>query len=134
MLPKFFFSQLYTALPFVATIVLYFYFQPSIHFSLSVLFFSCLVLGFLCDAKITIKNSQYIASHETNILFPVLYVKFGPKICCTIQFLFELLLAFLVPLLFIEKLDLAASSVISATLGASHFFAFYKNKKFARNI
>lgn len=134
MLPKFFFSQLYTALPFVATIISYFYFQPTIHFSLSVLFFSCLVLGFLCDAKITIKNSQYIANHETNILFPTLYARFGPRTGCTIQFLFELLLVILVPLFFIEKLDVAASSVISATLGASHFFAFYTNKKFVRNI
>jgi hypothetical protein len=63
-----------------------------------------------------------------------LYVRFGPRTCCTIQFLFELLLAFLAPLLFIEKLDLTASSVISATLGASHFFAVYTNKKFVKNI
>ena len=131
---KFFFSQLYTALPFVAAIVLYFYFQPAIHFFLSVLFFSCFGLGFLCDAKITIKNSQYIANHETNILFPALYARFGPRAGCTIQFLFELAIAFLVPLFFIEKLDIAASSVISATLGALHFFAFYTNKKFVRDI
>ncbi|MGQ0771716.1 MAG: hypothetical protein ACT4NT_02960 [Nitrososphaerota archaeon] len=131
---KFFFSQLYTALPFVATIVLYFYFQPAIHFSLSVLFFSCFVLGFFCDAKLTIKNSQYIANHETNVLFPALYARFGPRAGGTIQFLFELAIAFLLPLFFIEKLDIVASSVIAATLGASHFFAFYANKKFVMNI
>ena len=92
-------------------------------------FFGLWLWGFLLDAKITIKKSHLIPKHEINVIFPTLCARFGLKGGCLIQFLLEVTVVVFLPFLFIDTLDTTASSVVSATLGASHMFAFYSNKR-----
>ncbi len=92
-------------------------------------FFGLWLLGFLLDAKITIKKSHLIPKHEINVIFPTLCARFGLKRGCLVQFLLEIIVVVFLPFLFIDTLDTVASSVVSVTLGSSHMFAFYSNKK-----
>lgn len=117
-------------IPLVAGIVLYFYFLPAVGLFV-VVFFALWFLGFLLDARITASMSQFIPKHETNVIFPVLYSRFGLRGGCAIQFLLEAAVVAFLPFLFIGTIDVSASSVVSAMLGASHLLAFYSNKKIA---
>lgn len=92
-------------------------------------FFGLWLLGFLLDVRITMKKSQLIPKHEINVIFPTLCSRFGLRGGCFIQLLLEVAVVIFLPLLFIDTLDAAASSAVSATFGASHVFAFYSNRR-----
>jgi hypothetical protein len=92
-------------------------------------FFGLWPLGFILDARITIKKSHLIPKHEINVIFPTLCSRFGLRGGCFIQLLLEAVVVIFLPPLFMDTLDVAASSAVSATLGASHAFAFYSNRR-----
>ncbi|MFY9301250.1 MAG: hypothetical protein WAO91_08690 [Candidatus Nitrosotenuis sp.] len=94
-----------------------------------VVFFALWFLGFLLDARITASMSQLIPKHETNVIFPALYSRFGLRGGCTIQFLMETVVVAFLPFLFIGTIGVSASSIVAAMFGASHLLAFYSNKK-----
>lgn len=127
--PKSFFYEHCTSFVFTALIGAYFFFQPRFEPLVSLAFFAFWVFGYFCDAWITIRNSPYIPRHEVNVIFAVLYSKFGAK-SCLVQFLIEASLVAIMPVFFTGVLDVSASSAVAAVFGASHLVAFYANKKF----
>lgn len=129
MLPKSFFSGHWSALVFAVIVGAYFYFQPRIELVFSLVFFVFWVFGYFCDAWITIKNSPHIQRHEVNVIFVALYSKLGTR-SCLVQFLIEASIVVIVPVFFIGRIEISASSVVSTVFGASHLLAFYSNKRF----
>jgi hypothetical protein len=101
---------------------------------MSILFVGFWFLGFLLDAKITVKNSQLIPKRELNVIFPTLCSRFGPKRSCFIYFTIELMAVTFLPVLFIHTFDVAASSVTAVVFGASHLLAFHSNKKITTQV
>lgn len=130
--PKSFFYEYCTSFAFAVLIGAYFFFQPRLESLVSLAFFAFWVFGYFCDAWITIRNSSYIRRYEVNVIFAILYSRFG-TMSCIVQFLVEAALVAIVPVFFVGVPDVSASSVVAAVFGASHLVAFYSNKKFVRS-
>lgn len=127
------FSELKTAIPLAGSIILYFYFKPNLIPELSILFFGLWVLFFVLDAKITIANEK-LMSHERNLLFPILYQRFGPRLCPIIQGCVEVIIMTLVAYLFEGTLAVVSLTFVSAVFGLAHLEAYLSNLKTIKKI
>lgn len=120
------FTDLKTAIPLAGSLTIYFYFKPSLPLELSFFFFGVWTVCFVLDAKITISNAK-LMTHEKNLIFPILYYKFGPKISPIIQCFIEGIVMVFVVILFEGKPQLSSISVVSLVFGFAHLHAYLSN-------
>ncbi|HEX9846099.1 MAG TPA: hypothetical protein VGA92_06500 [Candidatus Nitrosotenuis sp.] len=126
-------ADLKTAIPLAGSLALYFYFKPSLSSETLFFFFGIWISCFALDAKITVSNPNLI-NHEKNIIFPILYRKFGPRLSPIIQLIIEVLAMALVVSLFERNLNLISMSVVSLVFGLAHLDAYLSNIKTIRNV
>ncbi|QLH09299.1 hypothetical protein DSQ19_07280 [Candidatus Nitrosotenuis sp. DW1] len=72
--------------------------------------------------------------YEKNIIFPILYKKFGNKISPIIQCGMEILIIVLLPFFFITKIEFSDISIIALVFGISHLLGYCSNKKIIDSI
>lgn len=120
-----------TTIPVVAALALYFFVQPKIGPEIVVVFFAAWIAGYILDYTITAKNS-HLLRFEKNLVFPVLYKKFGKMISLMIHFTMESLIVVMIPILFTYGFGLTASSVVALAFGVSHILAYASNCKFVK--
>ena len=128
---RIFLGDLSTTIPVVAALALYFFVQPKIGPEIVIVFFAAWIAGYILDYSITVKNSHLIC-FERNLVFPVLYKKFGTMITLLVHFTMESLIVLMIPLLFTYDFGLAASSVVALAFGVSHATAYVTNCRFAK--
>jgi hypothetical protein len=124
-------TDLKTAIPLAGSLALYFYFMPDLGSETLFFFFGVWVLCFALDAKTTISTPKLL-THEKNIVFPILYRKFGPKISLVIQLIIEVIAMMFVVILFEGNLNLVSLSVVSLVFGLAHLDAYLSNIKIIR--
>lgn len=124
-------GDIQTTIPAVAALALYFFVQPKLGPEIVVVFFASWIAGYILDYTITAKNSHLLC-FEKNLVFPVLYKKFGVMITLIIHFTMEALIVLAIPVLFMHDFGLAASSVVAVTFGVSHILAYASNCKFVK--
>jgi hypothetical protein len=121
-------ADLRTAIILAVSLALYFYFKPSLGLEVSFFFFGFWGLFFTLDAKITTSNPN-LMNRELNLIFPILYIRFGPKISPIIQFVIECTAVVLIASLFEGKISFVSISVVSAVFGLAHLEAYFTNIK-----
>ena len=95
------------------------------------------IVSLAFDMGITIQNRDLIRSHESNVVFRNLYVKFNTVTTVLIQICAEASFVFFMPFLFDKNnftIDVQASSLIAAMICILHFTAWYHNKKILKTI
>ena len=128
---RIFLGDLSTTIPVVAALALYFFVQPKIGPEIVIVFFAAWIAGYILDYSITVKNS-HLLHFERNLVFSVLYKKFGTMITLLVHFAIEALIVLMIPLLFTYDFGLAASSVVALAFGVSHASAYASNYRFAK--
>ncbi len=124
-------GDLQTTIPVVAALALYFFVQPEIGPEIVIVFFAAWIAGYILDYTITAKN-PHLLRFEKNLVFPILYKKFGVMITLLIHFTIESLIVLMTPVLFTYDFGLAASSVVALAFGVSHVLAYVSNCKFVK--
>lgn len=124
-------TDLKTAIPLAGSLALYFYFMPSLDLEILFFFFGVWALCFALDAKITISTPSLL-THEKNLIFPILYRKFGPKLSLVIQLIIEVIAMVFVVSLFEGNLNLTSLPVVSLVFGLAHLDAYLSNIKIIR--
>lgn len=119
-------TDILAALPLAATLTFYFYFKPDIGFEVSILFVGVWLLCFILDAKITITNAK-LMHYEKNLIFPLLYCKFGSKLSPIIQCMLEFIVMVFVVFLFEGQILVAPLSVVALVFGLAHLHAYVSN-------
>ncbi|MCE2507138.1 MAG: hypothetical protein J4F36_11885 [Nitrosopumilaceae archaeon] len=128
---RIFLGDISTTIPVVAALALYFFVQPKLGPEIVIVFFAAWIAGYILDYSITVKNS-HLLRFERNLVFPVLYKKFGTVITLLVHFAIESLIVLMIPLLFTYGFGLAASSVVALAFGVSHVSAYVSNCRFAK--
>ena len=128
---RIFLGDLSTTIPVVAALALYFFVQPKIGPEIVIVFFAAWIAGYILDYSITVKNS-HLLHFERNLVFPLLYKKFGTMITLLVHFAMESVIVLMIPLLFTYDFGLAASSVVALAFGVSHASAYVTNCRFAK--
>jgi hypothetical protein len=119
-------ADLKTAVPLAGSLALYFYFKPNIWLELEFLFFGSWLLGFVLDVSSTLQNSVLL-HHEKNLIFPILFSKFGPRLSPIVQFFIEFSVMVSLNLLFERYIDHVSLSVVAIVFAAAHFEAYISN-------
>jgi hypothetical protein len=122
------FLDLRTAIPLSGGLALYFYFHPVIPTELQSVFWGLFLFFYFIDARITICNSD-LMGYEKNIVFPLLYKKFGHRISPIMQCGLEVLVMMLLTFLFTAKIGFSDASVTALAFGLSHLSGYLSNKK-----
>ncbi|MBI1663943.1 MAG: hypothetical protein IS860_10795 [Nitrosopumilus sp.] len=128
---RIFLGDISTTIPVVAALALYFFVQPKLGPEIVIVFFAAWIAGYILDYSITVKNS-HLLRFERNLVFPVLYKKFGRIITLLIHLTIESLIVVMIPVLFTCDFGLAASSVVALAFGVSHVSAYVSNCRFAK--
>ncbi len=119
-------ADLKTAVPLAGSLALYFYFKPNIWLELEFLFFGLWFLGFAFDIRSTLQNSSLL-HHEKNLIFPILFSKFGPRLSPIAQFFIEFSVMISLNLLFERHIDHASLSAVAIVFAVAHFEAYLSN-------
>jgi hypothetical protein len=119
-------ADLKTAVPLAGSLALYFYFKPNIWLELEFLFFGSWLLGFVLDVSSTLQNSALL-HHEKNLIFPILFSKFGPRLSPIVQFFIEFVVMLSLNLLFERHIEHASLSTVAIVFAAAHFEAYLSN-------
>jgi hypothetical protein len=126
-------TDIRTAIPLAGSLVLYFYFKPTLTPELLFFFFAFWGFCFALDMKVTVTNAK-LMRHEKNLVFPILFYRFGPKISPLIQLIIEVIVILFVVNMFEDKLNLASISVVSFILGLAHLDGYLSNVRIIKKI
>ena len=110
----------------------YYLFDLEIPFFVLSSLYAAWIVSFVFDMGITMQNRHLIKSHESNIVFQSLYVKFDAASAILIQICVEASFVFLMPFLFDKNnfaIDVQASSLIAVMVTVLHFMAWHHNKQ-----
>lgn len=72
--------------------------------------------------------------HEKNLVFPILFYKFGTKVSSILQFIIEIMTILLIVNMFDGKLVLSSISVVSLMFGLAHLDGYVSNVKTIKKI
>lgn len=122
------FLDLRTAIPLASGLALYFYFHPSFPMGVSIVLWGLFSFFYFLDARITVCNSDLMGS-EKNIVFPMLYEKFGHNVSPVIQCGLEIVIMTLLTFFFTTKIGFLDVSVTAFIFGLSHLTGYFSNKK-----
>lgn len=122
------FLDLRTAISLASCLSLYFYFHPDFPLEISFVFWGFFAFFYFLDARITVCNSDLMGC-EKNIIFPMLYKRYGNTISPILQCGIEILIMMLLTFFFITKLEFSDISIIAFVFGLSHLLGYFSNKK-----
>lgn len=122
------FLDLRTAIPLASGIALYFYFHPVLPMGISFAFWGLFLFFYFLDAHITVCNSD-LMRYEKNIVFPLLYERFGHVISIVMQCGLEILVMMMLVFFFTVKIGFSDASVTAFAFGLSHLSGYFSNKK-----
>ncbi len=122
------FLDLRIAIILSGSLTIYFYFHPGFPIEISFIFWGVFAFFYFLDVRITLSNS-YLMACEKNIIFLVLYKRFGSKISSIIQCVLEIFIITFLPFFFITKIGFSDISVIAFVFGVSHLLGYCSNKK-----
>ena len=115
----------------------YYWFEITIPYTVVISLYVVWIVSLAFDMGITIQNRDLIRSHESNVVFRSLYVKFNTVTAVLIQICAEASFVFFMPFLFDKNnfaIDIQASSLIAAMICILHFTAWHHNKKTIKKI
>ena len=115
----------------------YYWFDFTISYIIVIFLYVAWIVSLAFDMGITIQNRDLISSHESNVVFRNLYVKFNTVTAILIQICAEASFVFFMPFLFDKNnftIDVQASSLIAAMISVLHFTAWHHNKKTIKTI
>lgn len=127
------FLDLRIAILLAGSLTIYFYFHPKFPIEISFIFWGAFAFFYFLDVRITVSNS-YLMGYEKNIIFLILYKKFGSKISSIIQCGMEIFIIVFLPFLFISKIGFSDISVMAFVFGISHLLGYCSNKKIINSI
>lgn len=122
------FLDLRTAIPLAGGLALCFYFRPILPMEVSIVLWGFFTFFYFLDARITVCNSE-LMGHEKNLVFPLLYKKFGQKISPVIQCVLEIVIMMFLTFLFTAKIGFLDASVTAFVFGLSHLSGYFSNRK-----
>ena len=115
----------------------YYLFDVAIPYTVTISLYAAWIVSLMLDMRITIQNRHLIRSHESNVVFRNIYMKFNAVTAILIQICIEVSFVFFMPFLFEQNnftIDVQASSLIAAMVAVLHFTAWYHNKKTIKKI